>query len=116
MTFDQSSAAQLDPKFKNVKTSIETTLDTTHKFDPVRMYVQDLDRAFDQTCLFFYDCLGGGDTICGVWKCKAIPKFKVDGTFNSYQEDGETRVNYDAMLAEMCRLGQGLVVEVSKKQ
>ena len=89
-------------------------------------YLQDLQVAFSDVAWFFCD-RHGGDTIAVVWKARDQEStWKLDLKFNyspisgqstpvgpkktkKQKLDAKIKINYTAMLAEMERLGQGLV-------
>ncbi|KAH7096116.1 Nrap-domain-containing protein [Auriculariales sp. MPI-PUGE-AT-0066] len=83
-------------------------------------------RAYSGVAEFFYDPLGG-NTICGVWEPSVTRHhpLKVFLGFNSRVDATDSKVivlqkpqvtlNEDATLAEMQRLGQGLVMGVVKR-
>ena len=82
------------------------------EFDPVVPYLQDLQVAFGDIAMFFYDRYGG-DKIALVWRPGTTNSqpFKVNLMYNAMPNESDgISANKDAMLAEMQRLGQDLVL------
>ncbi len=92
-----------EPKFKNVgKMSVD--------YYPVERYLAELKETFGEACEFFYDtCMPG--YVALKWRMNEDQKFKV-GLSYSFEPTEEEKVvtpNSEAMLAEMCKIGEGLV-------
>lgn len=89
-------------------------------FDPACELVDDLQRVYGDTIVFFYDRLGG-TTIAGSWN----PLLLKARTFRallgySTRVEGSSKkaqvvLNVDGVLAEIARMGQGLIKEVIKQ-
>ncbi|KAJ2713980.1 U3 snoRNP protein [Coemansia sp. Cherry 401B] len=89
-------------------------------FDPVALLVRDLARVYGDSALFFHDVFGGR-CIAGLWNpalAKPVP-FNASANANVAPCPGEkangrpaARFNKQAVLEEMARLGEGLVVDV----
>jgi U3 small nucleolar RNA-associated protein 22 len=89
-------------------------------FDPARLYFKDLERIYGDAVILFHDHLGG-NVIGGVWNpaVQDARNFKVQLGFSSKPValDGDVqsqmvRANEAGIIAEMMRLGQGLVEKV----
>lgn len=87
-------------------------------FDPIREYIYDLERIYRDSAAFFYDT-HGGKSIYGVWNPLLLTRrpWKVNLGYNSTADDdnkGKRNVslNTDAALAEMQRIGHGIVKRV----
>lgn len=122
--------SEAKPKFKNLIPVIDRELALLSEIDPVEWYLTELHRAFGDIALFFHD-KHGGDAIGVVWNPKAIAphQWKVNLTFNveaildgvstqvpakgkKQKREWNVKPNYKAMVAEMYRLGTGLVAGV----
>ena len=112
--------------FKNLQ--IASTLDTSSiGYDRVELYISDLNHAFRSSALFFHDQYGG-KVIAGLWKPSVMGRkeWRVRLGWSSVPlpaEEGGAKegkqmcmFNKQAVIAEMVRLGDGLVKEVKIKQ
>ncbi|XP_022701446.1 nucleolar protein 6-like [Varroa jacobsoni] len=88
-------------------------------FDPVRLYLDDLQAAYGHLCVFFYDGYGGTD-IGGLWlpKSQAPVPFKVHNLIGrKLTEPAKVLTpNYPAILSDLKTLGQGLVKNVVEQK
>jgi hypothetical protein len=82
VTYDSSKAPLRTSKFKNVLDSHDKELIKLSYIDPLRRYLQDLQKAFGEVAYFFAD-VHGGDKIAVVWKPMLDTKFKVNMPFNA---------------------------------
>jgi len=89
-------------------------------FDPAEAYLDDLTRIYADTAKFFYDPLGG-DRIGGIWDPSLTKPmaFRVLSRFSStpaLEEKGKGKggdpvlLNEGAVLGEILRMGEGLVL------
>ncbi|TPX62830.1 hypothetical protein PhCBS80983_g00180 [Powellomyces hirtus] len=118
------------PKYKNLVSMKDRELALLSEIDPVEYYLRDLHTAFGDCALFFHDRYGG-DVIGVVWNptvvvegnWKVDTKFNVEAVLEKPQETQasagkksaeklRTKPNLMAMVSEMHRLGEGLVVAV----
>ncbi|KAJ3154943.1 hypothetical protein HDU86_004462 [Geranomyces michiganensis] len=114
--------------FKNLIALKDRELALLSDIDPAELYVADLTTAFGDSALFFHDRFGG-DVIGVVWNplVMAESSWKVDLKYNAAPSDeneegteagrgGKNKLkvkpNALAMVAEMQRLGEGLVLGV----
>jgi U3 small nucleolar RNA-associated protein 22 len=121
-------------KFKNL--TLQEGLDVESiGFDPVQLYLEDLESAFGQNVLFFHDA-DGGKVIAGLWNPRALGReaWRVRLGYSSMpvaavededqdrgeeeqEEKGMVVMNQSGILAEIAMLGEGLVerIEVVKE-
>ena len=94
-------------------------------FDPVELYLKDLEKAFGNVALFFYDGEGGGKMIAGLWRPSVLGRkewrVRMGWSTKPVVEKGEEgkvvgEFNGEAVLAEMKMMGEGIVKGVSVKQ
>ena len=105
-------------------------------FDPVQLYLEDLEHAFGQNVLFFHDA-DGGRAIAGLWNPRAlgrrawrvrlgyssVPVAEVeeregdDGGGGGDEEKGSVVMNQSGILGEIAMMGAGLIerVEIVKE-
>jgi U3 small nucleolar RNA-associated protein 22 len=103
-------------------------------FDPVQLYLEDLERAFGQNVLFFHDA-DGGKVIGGLWNPRVLRRraWRVRLGYSSMpvaeveeregedggdeEEKGSVVMNQSGILGEIAMMGAGLVerVEVVKE-
>ena len=108
-------------------------------FDPVQLYLEDLEHAFGQNVLFFHDA-GGGEVIAGLWNPRALGRrvWRVRLGYSSMpvaavaeregedggggggddeEEKGSVVMNQSGILGEIVMMGEGLVerVEIVKE-
>lgn len=122
-------------EFKNLQ--IHKALDVESiGYDPVALYLRDLNDAFGSTALFFHDKYGGS-VIVGLWKPTVLGKKEwrvrlgwssvpVPGEKGDEDEEGDQEkenkkkdmcvLNKDAILKEMALLGEGIVREITVKE
>ncbi|PPQ96699.1 hypothetical protein CVT26_010251 [Gymnopilus dilepis] len=95
-------------------------------FDPAQLFVDDLQRIYADTFKVFYDPYGGTQ-IGAVWDptLKEPRPFRVLGGFNSVplkkdneksKDKGLVTLNQDAVVAEIERLGTGLLKKITLAQ
>ncbi|KOS15490.1 hypothetical protein Malapachy_2735 [Malassezia pachydermatis] len=79
-------------------------------FDPVQEYVMLLQTLYPDICTLFYDDMGG-TAIGGIWNAAYTSPhpFKVLQGYSAQPHAKGVRLNQAAILAEMKRLGDGLV-------
>ncbi|KAH9476209.1 Nucleolar protein 6 [Psilocybe cubensis] len=99
-------------------------------FDPARMYFDDLQRIYMDTCKLFYDPLGGTQ-IGGVWdptvreprafrvlggfSCAPVKRASTEDASKSKSKEKDKNLvvlNQDSVLAEMERMGTGMVKKI----
>jgi U3 small nucleolar RNA-associated protein 22 len=106
-------------------------------FDPVQLYLEDLEHAFGQNVLFFHNA-DGGRVIAGLWNPRALgrrawrvrlgyssmpvaaveePEGKDGGGGGDGEEKGSVVMNQSGILGEIAMMGEGLVerVEIVKE-
>ncbi|KAK5099511.1 U3 snoRNP protein [Exophiala xenobiotica] len=125
-------------QYKNLEIAAGLDIDTTG-IDTVASYVEDLQRCFGSTAIFFYCGRdGGSNAVGGLWRphvrgkearpwrlrlgYSTVPLPMPAGTEpNGNGEDDETakkamcRVNVDGMLAEIGLMGEGIVEKITTK-
>ncbi|KIW43305.1 uncharacterized protein PV06_04419 [Exophiala oligosperma] len=113
--------------FKNLQ--IAEVLDTESLgYDPVDVFVRDLNFAFGASAMFFHDHYGC-KLIAGLWKPSALGRkeWRVRLGWSSVplpaiddDEEGESKsmcvLNKDGILAEIAMLGEGLVKNIATKE
>ena len=121
-----------EDKYKNLTLQEVMDVDSIG-FDPVQLYLEDLENAFRQNVLFFHDA-GGGRVVAGLWNPRALGRkaWRVRLGYSSMPvavEEGDQDVgiegegkgtvvmNQSGILAEIARLGEGLVerIEIVKE-
>ncbi|OAP58639.1 hypothetical protein AYL99_07729 [Fonsecaea erecta] len=126
----RSNAAKSGPvgeaaDFKNLQIAESLDVDSIG-YDPVELYLRDLNHAFGSAALFFYD-RHGGQVIAGLWKPAVLGRkeWRVRLGWSSVpvKTEGEAEEGKDmcmfnrgGVLAEMARLGEGLVREIKTKK
>jgi U3 small nucleolar RNA-associated protein 22 len=114
-------------EFKNLQIAQSLDVDSIG-YNPVELYLRDLNHAFGSSALFFYD-QNGGKVIAGLWRPSVLGRkaWRVRLGWSSVpvpvsaEEDGEKAkdmcvFNREAVVAEMVKLGEGLVKEVKLKE
>ncbi|KIW28320.1 uncharacterized protein PV07_07995 [Cladophialophora immunda] len=112
-------------EFKNLQIAESLDVDSIG-YDPVELYLRDLHHAFGSAALFFHDRYGG-QVIAGLWKPTVLGRkeWRVRLGWSSVpvKSEGEAEqgkdmcvFNRDGVLAEMARLGEGLVREIKVKE
>ena len=109
-------------KFKNLQLQ-ENMDEESIGFDPVALFVQDLEKTFEKSLLFFHD-RDGGKVIAGLWNPKVLKHqtFRVRLDVSSQpvaavkgdDEAGEVKVviNQAGVLAEVAMMGDGLLQKI----
>ena len=112
-------------EFKNLQ--IAATLDTSSiGYDPVQLYLEDLNHAFGTAALFFHGKYGG-KVIAGLWRPTVLGRkeWRVRIGWSSMpipaKGDGEEgkdmcTFNKEAVFAEMIRMGEGIVKDIKVKE
>ncbi|WRT70438.1 uncharacterized protein IL334_007436 [Kwoniella shivajii] len=105
-------------KFRNLQAS--SSNDIRIGFDPAERYVEDLKRIYGDAVLLFWDKYGGR-AIGGIWNPskEASRSLKAFLGWNSNPVESDSAlitINKDAILAEMVRLGRGLVEKVERRR
>ncbi|KAJ3413517.1 hypothetical protein HDV05_007900 [Chytridiales sp. JEL 0842] len=129
LAYDETVLPKIKRKFKNlVALQDDPLVKVLERFDPVECYLKDLQNAFSEIANFFVDKYGG-DCIAVLFNKNVVVEqpWKVNLPFNYFPNESENAVegtkkaknvkpsvtpNKMAMLAEMERLGSGLVVGV----
>lgn len=120
---DESRMSNGNGEFKNLQ--IAESLDVESiGYDPVALYLRDLEHAFGSSALFFHDTYGG-KVIAGLWRPSMLGRkeWRVRLGWSSVPilSDDQTEkemcvFNKEAVVAEMVRLGEGVVKEVKLKE
>lgn len=109
-------------RFKNLQLQEEMDIDAVG-FDPVDLFMKDLEKTFEQSMLFFYD-RGGGKVIAGLWNPRMLKQqdFRVRLGVSSMPvaadksegdgEKGKVVINQAGILAEIAMMGEGLVQKI----
>ena len=130
INFDETHILEAKPKFRNLISSKDRESALLSRIDSVSCYLKDLESAFSEVALFFYDP-NGGDKIFVLWngsspmsKWKAEAKFNfihIETTVRNYiitQQERKTKKakvevqvqrNDAAIILEMSRLGNGII-------
>ncbi|EXJ73280.1 uncharacterized protein A1O5_03040 [Cladophialophora psammophila CBS 110553] len=114
-----------DGEFKNLQIAESMDVDSIG-YNPVELYLRDLNHAFGSAALFFYDQYGG-QVIAGLWKPNVLGRkeWRVRLGWSSVpvNSDGDAEegkdmcvFNRDGVLAEMARLGEGIVRKIKVKE
>lgn len=114
-------------EFKNLQIHDSLDVDSIG-YDPVALFLQDLNHAFGQAALFFFDT-HGGSVVAGLWRPSVLGRkeWRVRLGWSSIpvlaekgEEQGEAKdvcvVNKKGILAEIARLGEGLIKEITVKE
>lgn len=86
-------------------------------FDPMSELVQLISDVYPGICTLFYDDMGG-TAIGGLWAIEAreVRDFKVRQGYSTRPVKEGVQLNRAAILAEMQRLGQGLITRVQARE
>ncbi|KAJ9604136.1 U3 snoRNP protein [Cladophialophora chaetospira] len=110
-------------EFKNLQIAEALDVDSIG-YDPVELYLHDLEHAFGSSALFFYDKYGG-KLIAGLWRPSVLGRkeWRVRLGWSSVPvpSDGDSDkemciFNKEATVAEMVNLGVGLAKSVKVKE
>ncbi|XP_046399816.1 nucleolar protein 6 [Ischnura elegans] len=87
-------------------------------FDPVQLFLRELQDGYSEYALFFYDCYGG--TFIGVlWKPMAFEEKEIKVShFNARKlndKKSKLEINMDAIIEDFYIIGKGLVSNISMK-
>ncbi|XP_071450181.1 nucleolar protein 6 [Hetaerina americana] len=87
-------------------------------FDPVQLFLKELEESYSDFALFFYDCYGG-NFIGVLWKPTAFEEKDVKVShFNGRKlslQKSKLILNLDAIIEDFYILGKGLVLNISMK-
>lgn len=109
-------------KFKNLQLQEEMNTNAIG-FDPVQLFVVDIEKTFEQSILFLYD-RDGGRVIAGLWNPRVLKQqdFRVRLGLSSMpvfsvhkdEEGGKDMavINQAGILAEIAMMGEGLVQKI----
>jgi len=135
---DQNKTKSKNGQYKNLEIAAGLDVDTTG-IDIVASYVEDLQRCFGSSAIFFYGGKkGGSNAIGGLWRPhvrgKEVRPWRLRLGYSTVpvpmptdaevgDEDGDDgaakkamcKVNVDGMLAEMGLMGEGLVDRITTK-
>ncbi|KAI8923033.1 Nrap protein [Entophlyctis helioformis] len=133
LTYSDEAALPVRTKYKNLVTNRDREAALLAQFDPVDCLLADLHAAFGHLALFFHDRYGG-DKIAVVWKAGVMAPgpFKVNLAYNAAPDAAHlgaghagavlpkgvkpaVRPNVDAMVSEMQRIGEGLVLAIERR-
>ncbi|RMZ85406.1 hypothetical protein DV737_g719, partial [Chaetothyriales sp. CBS 132003] len=112
--------------YKNLQITSGLELDEIG-FDPVELYLRDLEKAFGNVALFFHGTQGEGKVIAGLWRPNALGKkeWRVRMGFSTLplrenEQQGEEKTmgefNGEAVLSEIAMMGEGIVKKVDMKR
>ncbi|KAH6602709.1 hypothetical protein BASA61_000874 [Batrachochytrium salamandrivorans] len=130
LTFDAKLMMAGRPKFKNLLSKQDREAALLCEFDPVEGYLQDLETAFSGLALFFHNKYGG-DKIAVVWNSSLLQlgSWKTKLQYNASPDVSQLDLpalkgsmskynilpNVNAMISEMERLGNGLVLAIERR-
>ncbi|KKY21591.1 putative pre-rrna processing protein utp22 [Phaeomoniella chlamydospora] len=116
-------------KFKNLQLTHLTPPShdpETIDFNPISLYINDLQKSFDPSVVLFFHNANGGNVIAGLWNPRTVgettKEFRVRLGWSSIPIASDTdqgddkdlvAVNKKAMVAEMVALGEGIVEKVT---
>jgi U3 small nucleolar RNA-associated protein 22 len=109
-------------KFKNLEVQSEADLELVG-YEPIREYFLELEKLYTSSIIFFYSA--GGSVIAGLWNPQIVQArpFKVNlpyatkpETGSDNEEEGEIKLDKDAILSEIARLGGDLVSRIDAVQ
>ncbi|KAG8990399.1 hypothetical protein FRB94_013424 [Tulasnella sp. JGI-2019a] len=119
--YDPTKLPSAASRYKNLETLHPSAYGPTPRvdFDPATLFYQDLKRIYADTALFFYDPLGGA-VMGGLWypQIRNRRPFKVFAGYSTIPaSDGDPKkplvsLNEKAVLAEIERLGNGLITKI----
>ncbi|WWC91505.1 uncharacterized protein L201_006451 [Kwoniella dendrophila CBS 6074] len=89
-------------------------------FNPIERYVEELIKIYGDSILFFYDN-NGGTIISGIWNPSKINSrsLKAFLGYNSKPVESESTlitINQEAILAEISRLGKGMIEKIERRR
>ena len=125
----RNRAGQKKTAFKNLELQIDDEQVEAVGYDPVELFIRDLEDIYGDAMVLFYD-EDGGDVIAGLWdpqtemrawKLKlGYSTIPVVAAQKGASEDGEKQVdvqiNKAAILNEIARLGGDMVVKIDVKK
>ncbi len=92
INFDDTHVLEVKPKFRNLISSKDRESALLSRIDTVSCYVRDLELAFSEVAIFFYDP-NGGDKIFVLWNSSSqISKWKSEAKFNFIHIENEVRI------------------------
>jgi U3 small nucleolar RNA-associated protein 22 len=103
-------------KFKNLEVQSEVNLDLIG-YDPVRLYLNDLEKLYASSIVFFHSAVSGS-VIAGLWNPQTLaPRpFRVSMAYATKvaedSEKGEIKIDKEAILSEIARLGGDMVARI----
>jgi U3 small nucleolar RNA-associated protein 22 len=104
-----------DKKFKNLQLQLSSNVELTG-YDPVHQFVSELQQAYGDTMILFYDKAKQG-IIAGLWNPQTRRAWKLKLRFSSTPlgKADEINVNKEGILNEVARLGGDLIKNISDR-
>ncbi|WVF73208.1 hypothetical protein IAT40_008027 [Kwoniella sp. CBS 6097] len=112
-------------KFRNIHTGGHDDEDEDETrvkidFDPASMFVRDLQRIYGDSVILFYDTYGGS-AVGGIWNpardnARSLKAFLGWSSKPVQSESALVTINKEAILAEMARLGKGLITKIDRSR
>ena len=111
-----------EERFKNLVLQENSDVDGVG-FDPVELFLEDLEKVLGRNVLFFHDS-DGGRVVAGLWNPRSLGQkpWRVRLGFSSVpvgkavQADGEERdmveINQSGILSEIAMLGEGMIEKI----
>ncbi|WWC64350.1 uncharacterized protein I303_106960 [Kwoniella dejecticola CBS 10117] len=103
-------------KFRNLQST--SSDETRIGFNPIESFVEDLRRIYGDSILWFYDN-NGGVVVGGIWNpakdsARSLKAFLGYSSVPVKSESTLITINKDAILAEISRLGKGIIERVER--
>ncbi|OWT39986.1 U3 small nucleolar RNA-associated protein 22 [Cryptococcus neoformans Bt1] len=107
-------------KYRNLTSSSEESDGMRIDFDPAALFVDDLKRIYGDSLMFFID-RHGGDVVGGVWNlardgARGLKSFLGWNGMPVKSEAELVEINKEAIIGEIARLGQDLVVKIERRR
>ncbi|OCF40806.1 hypothetical protein I317_05418 [Kwoniella heveanensis CBS 569] len=113
-------------KFRNIQSTTlgddddEDSARIKIDFDPASMFVADLQRIYGDSVLLFHDA-HGGSVVGGIWNpardnARSLKAFLGWSSQPVQSESALVTINKESILAEMARLGTGLITKVERRR
>nr|XP_031858971.1 uncharacterized protein CI109_005639 [Kwoniella shandongensis]KAA5526043.1 hypothetical protein CI109_005639 [Kwoniella shandongensis] len=109
-------------KFRNLHTGTSDRTSIKIGFDPVESFVQDLQKIYGDQIVWFWD-INGSSVIGGLWNPdvgreggRAMKAFLGWSSKPVESESALVKINKDAVLGEIARLGKGLIEKIERRR